>query len=278
MKAIIMRWIPASGKTTWAEQYCCENENWVRISKDDIRILFPQSKEKQIHKIQYDMIRRSFEVWKNVIIDNTHISEPSIQKIKWDLEKLWYEYEVKVKHPKDVGNSLWQIHEAIKRNDNRTKKVPKSVIWKMWLELYKIKIKIIICDIDWTIADPSHRIHLIKQKKHKEFYDACVNDRPIHQVLDIIKDMDVIFVSGRPDTHEKQTIQWLEDNGIRCPIVLMRNGWDHRDDYIIKEEIYERCLKHMDITCVFDDRKRVVDMRRSKWLYVFDCNQSWEVF
>lgn len=77
MKAIIMRWIPASGKTTWAEQYCCENENWVRISKDDIRILFPQSKEKQIHKIQYDMIRRSFEVWKNVIIDNTHISEPS---------------------------------------------------------------------------------------------------------------------------------------------------------------------------------------------------------
>jgi len=39
-KLIATRGIPASGKTTWAREYCLKNPNTVRVNRDDIRYTF----------------------------------------------------------------------------------------------------------------------------------------------------------------------------------------------------------------------------------------------
>jgi len=54
----------------------------------------------------------------------------------------------------------------------------------------------------------------------------------------------------------------------------MRNSWDRRDDVDVKSDIYEKCLVDKYIVCVFDDRKRVIDMRREKGFFVFNCAQG----
>ena len=39
LKIIITRGIPGSGKTTWAKDVVKENSNYIRINRDDLRIM-----------------------------------------------------------------------------------------------------------------------------------------------------------------------------------------------------------------------------------------------
>lgn len=128
-----------------------------------------------------------------------------------------------------------------------------------------------IFDIDGTLADCSHRLHFIQQEKPDwdAFYKDCVNDKPILPVVElaqVLKDsyQDLIFVTGRPTKYANETIEWLcntlETDYIK---LYMRDDGDHRPDYVIKKEIYEKYLTDYCIDGVFEDRKQCVDMWRS---------------
>ena len=54
----------------------------------------------------------------------------------------------------------------------------------------------------------------------------------------------------------------------------MRKAGDHRNDAIIKSEIADEIEKEYNIFCVFDDRKRVVDMWIERGIFVFDVGQG----
>jgi hypothetical protein len=58
----------------------------------------------------------------------------------------------------------------------------------------------------------------------------------------------------------------------------MRKAKDYRDDAIVKSEMLDEILKTYSVIAVFDDRTKVVDMWRSRGLFVFDCNQTREIF
>jgi hypothetical protein len=94
--------------------------------------------------------------------------------------------------------------------------------------------KIIICDIDGTIANLQHRLHYIKnadgtKKKYKDadwdsFHKACVDDTPINWVIRILAniygaykgsqieeatEVEVFFFSGRNESVRQETLDWL---------------------------------------------------------------------
>ena len=73
----------------------------------------------------------------------------------------------------------------------------------------------------------------------------------------------ILFVSGREDTCEDVTREWLRLN---CPPYLflhMRKAKDFREDSVVKREIYENLIEpFFDVVLVFDDRNQVVDMWR----------------
>ena len=47
----------------------------------------------------------------------------------------------------------------------------------------------IIFDIDGTLADPKDRLHFLEKKDWNSFYDACLDDAPIHHVIYLLQEL-----------------------------------------------------------------------------------------
>jgi phosphoglycolate phosphatase-like HAD superfamily hydrolase len=128
-----------------------------------------------------------------------------------------------------------------------------------------------IFDIDGTLADVSHRLHLIatKPKKWDAFFAASADDRAIAHICDLARHLSkvatVIFVSGRSDAVRVETEEWLErETGVRGPL-YMRRAHDRRPDYIVKAELLDHILEEgYRPIMAFDDRDQVVKMWRAK--------------
>lgn len=141
-----------------------------------------------------------------------------------------------------------------------------------------MKPKAYIFDIDGTLADCSHRLHHItgSKKDYDAFYAACKDDESITDVCMIAWKLDsyhIIYLTGRPEKYRDMTTEWLVKNDLdfHCyPHLVMRANGDHRPDYVIKQEIYEREIKDKyDVIGVFEDRQQCVDMWRKLGLTCF---------
>jgi hydroxymethylpyrimidine pyrophosphatase-like HAD family hydrolase len=66
--------------------------------------------------------------------------------------------------------------------------------------------KIVLCDIDGTVANNDHRQHLLKEfKDWDKFFAALIDDKPIPKVIDLIKKYNldgqkICFITGRPES------------------------------------------------------------------------------
>jgi hypothetical protein len=147
-----------------------------------------------------------------------------------------------------------------------------------------INKRVIICDIDWTVANLGHRLHFIQweKKDHEWFYANVWLDTPIQPVIDVINSLSkshtIIFVSWRRNQTYRDTKSWLHKYGVQYDYLLMRWSWDRRPDTEVKEWIYNRCLKDLNIVWVFDDRPSVCEKRRELGLFVFNCQQGYKEF
>ena len=144
---------------------------------------------------------------------------------------------------------------------------------------------IIICDIDGTIADGSHRIHLIQNnpKNWDAYFGLAGGDTPIQPVIAFIKNMiatdessstKIYFVSGRSSVCRKATEKWLDEHfGFTYEALIMREEGNHELDdklkaRILKDHFLDKGIDKQDIV-VFDDRQRVVDMWRKNGILCF---------
>lgn len=143
-----------------------------------------------------------------------------------------------------------------------------------------MKSKAIICDLDGTLCDAEHRRKYLetKPKDYKNFYGKARLDKPNYAVYQLIVAMsravDIIYVSGRPDTYRELTQQWLKEWNCPDGKLFMRKEGDFRQDYVVKEEIFKNDLKDCDILFCIDDRKQVVDMWRGQGLTCFQCAEG----
>lgn len=141
-----------------------------------------------------------------------------------------------------------------------------------------MRANIIICDIDGTIADCEHRRHYVttKPKNYDAFYEEVMDDAPINRVLgllDVLMDyegsqFELVFVTGRPERCRADTVEWLRRQHLYPSDykLFMRKDGDHRQDYIVKQEILDTKINKNEVWLVLDDRKQVVDMWRRNGL------------
>lgn len=132
----------------------------------------------------------------------------------------------------------------------------------------------IICDIDGTVSDPSHRLHHLRGPGRKDwpaFFAACggdANHDDIHEILQALcgPGRRVVYVTGRPEAQRTATLDWLVRHGYPQGSLHMRADRDFRADDVVKEEILDRDLALLprDVLCVLDDRDRVVGMWRRR--------------
>lgn len=140
--------------------------------------------------------------------------------------------------------------------------------------------KVIVFDVDGTVADCSHRTHHVSNgaSNWKAFFDEMSEDSPIAEVIDLNNlfyndpNYSVVVVTARPRDYEDQTVSWLKKFGVKYDAFYMRAAGDFRKDSIVKSEILDQMRTDgYDPYIVVDDRKQVVDMWRSKGIMTLHC-------
>lgn len=130
--------------------------------------------------------------------------------------------------------------------------------------------KIIIVDVDGTLADIEHRRHYVssKPKNWGAFFRSQKFDTPHSDIVYLVNLLKsdgntVIVASGRGDDTKDQTVQWLTQHGVQFDDIFMRKAGDYRSDDIIKKEILEEIrVKYGEPYMAIDDRDQVVNMWR----------------
>lgn len=125
---------PASAKSTWSKEFTKNNPDYIRICRDDMRLMFNQTQmldwisEDILTEMIDEMVFTALTRGKSVILDQTNCKLKYL--IKWDT----LEYPVKIKLFDESLDVL------LERNSKRTvDKVPEQVIKNMYESLQNMK-------------------------------------------------------------------------------------------------------------------------------------------
>jgi hypothetical protein len=137
--------------------------------------------------------------------------------------------------------------------------------------------KAIICDIDGTIANISHRVELIptevdkKQRDWKPFNEAGQHDVPYDHVVTLLRVFEeigwvIILSTGRQELYKRETQDWLHKHNVPYHELFMRPKGDLRSDTEIKKDHYATLIsmQDLDIQFVLEDRDKMVKMWREE--------------
>jgi hypothetical protein len=274
---------PGSGKSTYAQTL--EKKEVVRISQDD------QGKEGH-----FKLFKQALEQGSDVVVDRMNFNAQ--QRIK-------YLTEAKNRGYRTIATTFYipksicydrcierQGHPTIKDQESAGRalstffsKFEFPSIEEGFDELVEVlwtdenKQLAIISDLDGTLCDIDHRLHLVKgegKKDWKSFFENLIYDKPNLWCQDIIhrykQDTVIVLCSGRPDNYKKLTEEWLYENNVEYDKLFMRPRNDMRQDALIKKIIYKFEINtRYDILFVLDDRQTVINGWRDLGLVALQC-------
>lgn len=145
----------------------------------------------------------------------------------------------------------------------------------------------IIVDLDGTLCNADHRLHLIQKepKDFKTFFSLAHLDGVNEWCRSIVigaqaSGQRILFVTGRGAGEFELTAKWILDNvGILAKLnenIFMRATGDKRSDTEIKLELYRNAIEpNYKVLFAIDDRKAVIDLWRSLGITALHCS-DWE--
>jgi predicted kinase len=134
-KVIILRGLPASGKSTYARQLLDENPGtYKRLNKDELRAMLDNNhhtthNEKFIEKVRDLMLVEALLDGKHVIVDDTNLSDRPVERIKNVVRKFNSDHNQQVQA--EIKEMNVSLEECLERDKLRDKKVGDDVILKM---------------------------------------------------------------------------------------------------------------------------------------------------
>lgn len=292
LKVILLRGIPASGKSTWAKQKVLEGQGkWKRVNKDDLRNMidagkYSKEREKFILDIRDAFIIESLIGDYNVIVDDTNLHSKHVEDIQQIVDAFC--------EPKPILEIKWfpiTLDDALARDECREASVGKEVIQRMYKqyveaggpepeplpkeEVNKVEWNMdlpisIISDIDGTLAK------MVSRGPYEQ--NRCGEDEVWEDVANTLYSMklegyNIILVSGRSDKYIEQTKEWLDKHCIYYDYLYMRKEGDFRKDWIVKKEIYDNYIRDkFNVLYILDDRTQIVKMWRSLGIRCFQVD------
>jgi len=143
----------------------------------------------------------------------------------------------------------------------------------------------IICDIDGTIADNTHRLFLVLNdpKDWEQYHRRCSEDVPMVPMLDLVRSLHhaghrIVFSTGRPELTDEgadvrtQTEIWLKMNLYAhldyTDVLFMRPQHDRRPDFQVKVDNLAKIKgAGYNPTMILDDRERCLDMYKDQGIF-----------
>lgn len=276
-KLIWTKGLPASGKSTWAleEQKRLREEGipCVIVCKDDIRAelektgwTWSHENEKQVLSIRDAHISDAFRAVEECVVIS---ADTNLGKHESQLRRIANRHKADFEL-KDFTNV--PLETCIERDSKREKPVGEQVIrgmyekyvWKGETTKYVAttsKPLACICDLDGTIA-------LHNGNRSPFDYSLVEKDTLNIPVADIIKryakdGVQIVYCSGREDWCRPHTERWMVAHELPTGPLFMRASKDHRNDAIVKRELFDKHIREQyNILFVLDDRDRVVKMWR----------------
>jgi predicted kinase len=287
---LILRGVPASGKSTFCDEMLKTHLHFKRISRDEFRSMLDNyshdfNLENAINKLMESSLKILLKAGYSVVIDNTNLRPKYVKDILKIRDSVGKKIKVRLKSF-DVT-----LDEAIERDSKRKRKVGAEVINKMYaaykstshrqmediihtwsglgdfapyVEVEGLPFAILV-DIDGTLAHMKDR-----SPYHWNRVGEDEIDHPVREMIKALSNFyDIIVLSGRDAVCRKETEEWLNLHGVPFKELWMRPENDQRKDTVVKDEIYENHIKgRYNVLLIADDRQSVVDMWRSKGMKV----------
>lgn len=125
--------------------------------------------------------------------------------------------------------------------------------------------------MDGVVSDATGRQHFLEgdRKDWAGFFDACGDDLPIEEVARLLSLFDarlvIVLLTARPVRVRPQTLRWLERQGIRWDLLIMRE----EPDYGLGHEFKRRSVEALrqsgyDVVLAFEDDRRNAAMFREE--------------
>lgn len=91
-KILLLKGLPASGKSTWARNYCQQNPMYKRVNKDDLRAMIScrhtKGNEKFVLEVRDKFVVSALKMGYSVIVDDTNLHPKHLDAMMW----IAYEY------------------------------------------------------------------------------------------------------------------------------------------------------------------------------------------
>lgn len=291
MKCTLLVGPPGSGKSTYANKAIYEDGDLGAAT-----VYINQDTQGADH---IDKFLNSIDEKKDIIVDRMNFNKNQRNRYLDVAKKNGYETKIIVLHE----NFETCFKRAVERTDHPTIKDDKAAsrainfffskyervedneadeVVRIWPD--RSKEKVIVCDLDGTLANCEHRRHFVRppegvKKDWKSFNAGIPNDTIntwCHLIIMSMEDtynISTVFCTGRDSNQERATREWLEKNTLSRFPLYMRNRQDSRQDYIIKEIILDfELLTRYEPYFFIDDRQQVVDMYRKRGYTVLQCD------
>ena len=115
-----------------------------------------------------------------------------------------------------------------------------------------------VFDIDGVLADAEHRQHLIRGRGRNwhVFFEMCRKDALIEEVANMGHLLDpamrIVLCTARPQSVAGETLEWLEEHGVRWDLLVMREHGDQGGTmYLVQKG-------RIEISLITDEGKKIV--------------------
>ncbi|MEU6083504.1 hypothetical protein [Streptomyces sp. NPDC047108] len=124
---------------------------------------------------------------------------------------------------------------------------------------------IAVFDLDGTLSDTAHRQQFLERRPRdwNAFFAAAAQDPPLAEgvalALSSAEECEVVYVTGRPERCRRDTLAWLEQQGLPRGRLFMRRESDRRPARAVKPEILRALTRGREIRRFVDDDELVCD-------------------
>jgi phosphoglycolate phosphatase-like HAD superfamily hydrolase len=145
--------------------------------------------------------------------------------------------------------------------------------------------ELVLLDLDGTLCDSAHRVHLAQNKDWDGFHSLLVEDQPNYDIVWFLANLppfaEVVVVTGRPEKWRKATEEWLAKHGLSAYVdeMLMRPDHDYRQDHELKVAMLDETFGSREewtrrTMFALDDRDKVVEAYRNAGVVCWQVRQG----